>query len=473
MMSENINAEVNAVKKNVLLSFVGNTDPWPYKGEPEDKTMERPDGLDDGAILGLCNLLDGENRIDVLYMFPSCSAKTPDPENNTEWRAEWIKEILSRDRPEIQCRILPLDIDDPTDFEQISKELYRNTGIVLNELEGEDCQFHINCTSATQQMTAVAYVFASTGRIPNMIRWQCKDPKTLKAGESRILEVNATFLEESAYLDRIKYGIQRLEFSSVRENLTALSNIADRRQQGSRKDLFKFMAKVFSAYAFLDMLNYEAAYKTMHEAELLPGCKSLKGEHKQLFDKQSKLLSSLKDCGGKETIENLCDLYYNMQRSFNRGAFADVLARFWRISEGSVYYVLENRWGINPRNVRNSKRKNLEALISADPKRFNMKYSKQFIGLDSGRFALIHVFKDSVFEDTEFAKFFEQDVKDMTAQRNGTIVAHGMGEVYKGDAETCIQYAERILCTLIPSAKKEIGKYPFKDEDLQLWATLL
>ena len=37
-----------AEKKNVLLTFVGNTDPWFYKGSMEGRTMTCPDGLDVG-----------------------------------------------------------------------------------------------------------------------------------------------------------------------------------------------------------------------------------------------------------------------------------------------------------------------------------------------------------------------------------------------------------------------------------------
>ncbi len=63
-----INKDNNAACKNVLLSFVGNHDPWNYKGALEDRPMDWPDEKDEGPILGLCRLLEGENRIDALYM---------------------------------------------------------------------------------------------------------------------------------------------------------------------------------------------------------------------------------------------------------------------------------------------------------------------------------------------------------------------------------------------------------------------
>lgn len=464
------------LKKNVMISFVGNSDPWPFRGTPEQKTIECPEGENKGAVLGLCEELDGVNKIDILYMFPSCREKNPAHNDNTEWRAEWAAEILSKSRPDMQCRILPLDIDDATNFEQISKALDHNISLMLDELKTkglpDDFQFHINCTSATQQMTAVAYVFANTGRIPDIIKWQCKNPKFLKPGEKRISEVNTTFLEESACRGMIKEGLKHFEFSSVRDNFIKLSKIAGNRDQKSRKDLYDFMIKVFGAYNALDMLRYKTAYATMHDAELHPGYKLLDNEYKSLFDRQFKLLASLKDCGEKETLENLSDLYYNMLRCFNRGAYADVLSRFWRIGEGSVYYVLANRWGINPRKLRKSKNNSNLQKILQDKRLFALRNS-QFIGFDNGRTALLHIFQDPAACEKDFAEFFEKDVKEVTEQRNGTIVAHGMSEVSKDYAEKCIDYARRILCTLIPSMEKKISKYPFKEEDIKIWAAVL
>ena len=180
--------------KKVLLSFVGNTDPWAYKGTPEDMPAECPAGRDrEGAALGLCDYM----KPDAVYLFPSCRAKNPAPADNTEWRAERIRDILVERFPEMRCVIVPLDVYDATDFGQLSEALDRNISFVLDEA-GDDADFFVNCTSGTQQMTATGYVLANTGRLPSCTLLQCKDPGRLKDGEPRVREVEATFLTVSA-----------------------------------------------------------------------------------------------------------------------------------------------------------------------------------------------------------------------------------------------------------------------------------
>ena len=228
----------------------------------------------------------------------------------------------------------------------------------------------------------------------------------------------------------------------------------------------------------MDMLRYGSAYSTMHDALQAPGYNYLDDERKGLLRKQHKMLELLRASGEKESPENLTDLYFNMQRCFKRGAYADVLARFWRITEGSVYHRLENRHEINPRDLWNGPQTkkgmaNLELLKNVPKGRYQKRYPKQFIGLENGRYALLHVLDDPLAENVEFVTFFEQDVKDMTNERNGTIIAHGMGDVSEDDAEKCLRYAERIHCTLVPSAEKEIRRYPFKEDDIMTLTSLL
>ena len=459
-------------KKNVLLSFVGNTDPWPYKGAPEDRSMICPDGVDVGAILGLCKGLKPEYHPDILYMFPSCRAKNTDSSRNTEWRAEWIEEILAKQAPDIKCRILPLDITDPTDFEQISMEWARNVDIALDELKVRDnpdeYQFHLNCTSATQQMTAVAYVFASTGRIPGIIRWQCKDPQFVReTGGERIVEVNATFLEENEHRKRMEAGAKHLSFVSVQDSCATLSKIASSPRQ---RQIAEHLGKIFEAYVFMDALRYQDAYVMVRDVEKSPIFNEfLDDAHSALLKAQVEMLKILQTGSVKESTENLVDLYFNMQRCFTRGAYTDVLARFWRMGEGCVYYRLENEWGIDPRNIMNSPiKENLEAI----KRHFDKSNLKDFMEFRRGRTVLMDVFKDKAFNNQELNKIFSKDIMELIERRNHTIIAHGMRPVSEQNAKECIKIAEKLLRAFLPNAAQMIEKYPFREQDIMAWVTL-
>ncbi len=472
----------SAKKLTVLLSFVGNHDPWDYKGKPEEMPEHCPDGQKEGALLGLCDPDEpGHLSPDIVYLFPS--GKKGAPDNNTEWRAERIKKIFADRCPGMSCRILPMNVSDATDFEQLSVALEENIDIVIKEL-GDSmnaAEFYFNCTSGTQQMTALSYVFANTGRIPGCILQQCKDPGKLNNGEPRIREVKATFLTASEYVKKARADIENLNFSTGRANCLEISRIAATKKQ---KAISLFLAKLLNVYNYMDILRYGTAKGSIHETLYMPAHQYLTSELRDLLSEQEKLLTELdigpfeneKDKKGrKETPENLTDLYFNMRRCLIREAYADVFSRFWRICEGSVYYRLNNVHGVNPRDLENSRKDSLAKLRSSNESwRFATKpqHDRQLLLFDNARYALIDILDQGVFGG-EFDNFFETDVKKMIAKRNNFIVAHGMDQVEKEDAELCVQYAERVLCTLIPSVAEILPKYPFREDALRSWIDLL
>lgn len=256
---ENPAEKEKAPRRKVLLSFVGSRDPYNDKKKAKPSSsltlqqlqsmgffsrlkylfgnppvasapvipapLNAPRARDEwGSILTICD----ELQPDIVYLFPSCKGKNPG--NNTEENAEKVKAILMKNRGEgssFLCKILPLDIQDATDFEEISVEMEKKIDAVLQELgELAGYEFHWNCSSGTQQMAALGYVFANSGKIPEIKRWQCKDPERLRPGEERLREINTAFLDENVYRKRIEAGVERLAFLSVKENSEALFKIA-------------------------------------------------------------------------------------------------------------------------------------------------------------------------------------------------------------------------------------------------------
>jgi len=507
-----------ASMKKVLLSFVGNTDPWSIGGYNTPYAGVKAESIDiaqellyrgtntidesrkrEGAILGLCDHF----KPDILYLFPSCSANNPQRNNNTEWRAEWIWYILCQRHldgclPNIDCRILPLNISDPTDFDQISQEWYRNINEALAELkkEGilEDCRFHINCTSGTQQMTAVAYVFASTGRIPGIIRWQCRDPQHVPDGENRARKVKATFLEEKAFGDRIKTAVNSFNFPVVAENCESFSKITGIEQQ---KNICDFLSKLFSAYNEMDILRYDVAYKSLNAAKEIWNTLDLNnfvggdvGRYESLLVDQLKKLETLSRTGDNETVENLTALYFNMQRCLERGAFTDVLARFRRIVEGSLYYRLFEQFRIFPRCWENSPSAEYYTALQTYFHDHN-KNPGRYLGLEYAREALFEAlpYFDSFpqaedFKNAESVRwYFENDVHELNEKRNKSIIGHGMQSVPEADATYSVECARKVLCLLVPGTKQyiidrdpqdnETENYPFSGKNIKRWIELL
>jgi len=514
---ENPAEKEKAPRKKVLLSFVGMRDPYndnvktkpcTTKTPPQPKPMgffsrigqylhgnpstpvasapvsvapsDAPRPREDwGSILTICEHI----QPDIVYLFPSSKGKNP--RNNTEGKAEKVKAILMEKRggrSSFLCNILPLDIQDATDFEEISVEVEKNIDAVLHELgELAGYEFHWNCSSGTQQMAAVGYVFANSGKIPEIKRWQCKDPERLRPGEERLREINTAFLDENVYRKRIEASMEHLAFLSVKENSEALFKIAGSEKQ---RQIGTLLSQVFDAYLFMDVLRYQDAYVKLRDVEQNPDFGGLmNAELKDILKEQVETLKILQGGSIKETSQNLVDLYFNMQRCFERGNYADVLARFWRMGEGSLYYRLESEWGINARDLDASPdRRNLTELRKF-PRYQPTGHWKEFIGFEGGRKALLDVFKDKAYVgmwDAYSKKCCfpngkvksENTIINLIGKRNESIVAHGMRPVSKENADDCLPIAEAMLLALVPDAEQRIREYPFKKELIERWMTL-
>lgn len=472
-------------RKKVLLSFVGGRDPYNDKNNKEEHSLDivpengepRPKN-EWGSILTICEHI----QPDIVYLFPSCKEKNPGNNTNTEENAEKVKAILMKNRGErssFLCKILPLDIQDATDFEEISVEMEKKIDAVLQELgDIARYEFHLNCSSGTQQMAAVGYVFANSGKIPGIKRWQCKDPERLRPREERLREIDTAFLDEDVYKKRIEAGIERLAFLSVKENSDGLSKKAGSEKQ---RRIGTFLNQVFDAYTYMDVLRYQDAYVTLRDVERNPVFGDLMNlELKGLLKRQVETLKILQEGSIKETPQNLVDLYFNMQRCFERGNYADVLARFWRMGEGSLYYRLESEWGINARDLdASSNQGNLEELRKYCDQTAG--YLKDFIGFKGGREVLLEAFKDKAYigmwdayskKHLERRDLDENRIKKLIEKRNHSIVAHGMKPVSEDNARECLPIAEAMLLALVPDAEQRIKKYPFKKELIERWMTL-
>lgn len=455
----------NNETKKVLLTFVGNRDPYPSK--PAEKGKDNR-----GSILALCD----EIKPDIVYLFPSSKKTAPDPKNQTEDNASEVVGVLKKQYPTIECVIMPLEVKDPTDFLALAKELDKKISKILEDrCEPVKYKFHMNCTSATQQMTAWSYIFCNSGRIPAITSWQSIDPRFVLPSGKRNRKISTSFVEENTCIKNILSGVKSFNFHSVKENCRKIADITTT-SIPERRDVAKILVKLFEAYTSLDILGYWEAYKTIRK---IPTVK-LDCDSQAIICSQVEWLEELKNEKIEETPSNLTDLYFNMQRCFERGAYADVLARFWRIAEGSVNFRLQNQWGINPRDLNNSPNETNLKTLRDQLSLPQSNYDRELLLFQKGRKAL-EVFNDPYYSEIKEKyrkkphdqKSYDDELKEMIDKRNNTIVAHGMRPVSEQDARKCLEIAKDFLQGLIPDCEKRMQEYPFTKERLQKLVSLL
>jgi hypothetical protein len=441
-------------RKKVLLSFVGNRDPHNIQGERRTE----------GGILSIC----AEIIPDIVYLFPSPNILSGgyEAQSATEGNADLVKRIYNQVDPECVFNIRPLCINDVTDFMELSVDFEKKIKDVIDELGGEgklgEYDFHLNCSSGTQQMTAVGYVFANTGRIPQVRRWQVKDPD-FATGKTRIKKIEVDIIEENNCIKKIKGNLEKLNYYSIRDDCARLFNAACSKE---RRRNALLLANLFDAYIELDMLNYSSANAALNRivVRTLPDCTVA------VIDQQKCFLKKMAAGGGKslvdETLWNLTDLLFNMERSFIRGAYSDVLARFRRVVEGAAYFTLRTKFGINPRDVDRSPNCENKRVLSDTPGFHDV---HGFIECKKACEAVRRLSNDSR-RDVDYVKIINKNEKQRNClmdKRNNSIIAHGMKPVSRTDVEVCFNLAKQFLTGLVPNSIETIRNYPFTKEKIQ------
>ena len=183
---------------DILLTFTGFHDPYT---SGQDGGEDRP-----GPILSLLKL----RRFDRVFLFD-----TPTTSEITERTKVAIQSIHSG----VQVHVLPLNLSDPTDYQQIFDGLRKHAKDIQDEID--KANFYISVASGTPQMHACWVLLAASGEIPASILHvrppqfvSKKQPAVaeidLSAGEFPLVRFTQSHFEESGIdleIVRSKIGI--------------------------------------------------------------------------------------------------------------------------------------------------------------------------------------------------------------------------------------------------------------------------
>jgi hypothetical protein len=303
-----------------------------------------------------------------------------------------------------------------------------------------------------------------------MRRWQAVDPNF--ATGKRIREIVADVIEENNCIEKIKSNLVKLNYYSIRDECERLSAVACSSQ---RRDNARLLADLFDAYINVDMLNYDSALSIFKK--IMSNKINYPSPVAETIDTQKSFLSEIASGRGSnpvdETAWNLTDLFFNMKRSFVRGDYNDVLARFRRIIEGGAYFILRTVFGINPRDVDES------------PSEDNLEFLKGIHGFQNitgfiecqKACEAVRRLRDqincSLNCKTIFKKEEEEKRRVIMNRRNNSIIAHGMSPISKEDVVNCMPCAELFLTELVPISKQKINDYPFTEEKIKSLVDIL
>ncbi len=481
------------MKKKVLLTFVGNRDPYasPQKrsfiSRILGRTKEKEGDLRDreGSVL----TVGRELKPDIVYLFPSSkvkAAETGTPDNQTEDRAIQASEIMEGWEAGPKCHVLPLMTDNVADTSKLYPCFRDNINKVMNELakcannrENWQGEYEITfaASSGTQQMNQTAQLFLAN--VPFEAHYcRCSDPKHVKKGGNRVFPVVPFPLEETTLLKRIDANVEGFYFHSVIEDCARLAEMSAFRP---RSIMAGIVRNLFSAYESMDFMQYQEAYDLIRtDKENLDEFNDYPAHVpteriSAILDNQRASLDNLKGQGAGENACNLVDLYFNMERAFARGNYVDVLSRFWRLREGMMNFRLLANCCLNiralstPPEGKNKKKHEANLRVLKNSKYENrVNWEKDRIKTEDGLRSLSDILC-GLFQDLELKQFedkFHRKFENLRLVRNKTIVAHGMSPVERKDVEDCMTLGREIVA-LIPGGMEIYKSYPFTLENFR------
>jgi hypothetical protein len=435
----------------VLLTFVGEQDPYSNKTDSE------------GSIVTLVKSISP----DLVYMLPS--KRLPGIKSETESNAiltkEWLIDFVKLDKKNIY--LYPLSITDPRNIpvllDQGSVEIKR----ILETLGEEDVELAINTSSGTPQMQSCWYIWVNSGLFApyQVTLYQVGNP-LYAPEEKRVETLTVEFMEEGNTVERIRKYLENMMYLSAAEEATRLSKISC---YSNRRAKAEIIADISKAYHDWDLLNYTSTLSLLR-AKLARYEKSIDlVNFTELLKKQIEILVQLNNVESDE-ITVLTDIYYNAQRRFCQNAYADTLARIWRLIEGCLYCCLRNKHGIEPRNFGSSKNKdNMRKITSILQVFKELSFSKSVSAL-----------KDAL-KDTGYIAFEKREVElpwgdnirkqrigaamdDIRIIRNESIVAHGIKPVSREVAQSSLEVGKLFLEFTFKN-NTFVRAYPFKGDE--------
>lgn len=391
----------------ILLSAVGNRDPL-----APDQT--------EGSIVTACRHI----QPDIVFLFPTAAQPIPN-HSSTEENAYKTKEFLQKILPQTKIYIRMLDLPDPTDYHTILKLLEKEVLSVQESLRHSQTEYHISISSGTAQIQACWLLLVNSGRIKARV-WQVLGPQWSADKESRCRIIETGFMEEQNKINRAKEYFDLGMFKAAQDELELLALTTYMPERATKAELF---SQLCGAYHDWDLYLHKDARTKLQK--LLGEIKRFHGMEQlvSILSSQLNALEEIVEANYVECETNLLDLLHNADRRRKNGQYADCLARFSRIYEGCYYYLVSRHLNIDPHKNLNQQPEWVQKIIQK---------SGHLTIYDCAELLKRHNLKfipENLFNDLNAFK----------AQRNHSIIAHGMGAVEKEDANRAVKLIKKLF----------------------------
>ncbi|MBT9173026.1 MAG: hypothetical protein DDT21_01416 [Syntrophomonadaceae bacterium] len=433
-----------AIRKKVLLSMVGNRDPYALDPKTGQQT--------EGSILTSFQQVEP----DVVIVFPTV-AQLSEKSSDTQLQADKTSNAIKASCPDIKVLQYPLDLPDPTDYRQLLIALEKGISSIQKQVQkeyGKNAEYHVNLSSGTPQMQVCWLLLVNAGRLKAKV-WQVVAPEWQENSEARCRAVETEFVEEQNKISRAQHFFADYYFKAAQDELELLSLAT---YLPHRALLAEEMARVCEAYYHWDLFQHEKARTLLTDVSKnlsrLPEVSQLNNKFMSQIETLRLILSSKE----KESETNLLDLFHNAQRRRSAKQYVDCLARFKRLYEGCQNLFLRTELQIEPTQKYRNQPQWVKGIVQKPP--------DAYLGLlDWEKILMVKKKRFPV------AEHLSNEIKEYNERRNKSIVGHGMGSVHEEDAQSAMNLARKILQVFFEHL--DLDTYSFGEAELNKIRSLI
>jgi len=405
----------NDVGKNGQALFPKGAGNDVYKKTKEIYEKKQYDGYDAIILEPIISEIRKDYEIERIYLF----ATKQDPINpqDTEYAGKIVQEILKKKfgyndeifREKIINR-------NPADYDSMFK-YYQDE---INEITVDDniSTVFISITAGTPAQTTSLLFFA-------VAKFGMKAQAVYLPRGSNIVKKEK--IGEMIYKKFLEERVEEL----IKKHLYGAA--ADLSEKFGLKNLTEI--KELRAKEKRDLFDFDGATSILNDIKDMVG-----GETRTNYLKDIERLENLKKGDEKALIK---ELYENMKRRWEQGAYTDFLGRLFRFEEAVYYYLIHKKFGIDV-SIKN-KHKDFIDKIKSDKKLFEFLKSKKYGGKELNidehsvdrplLFFVISFYKEEfglivrIFD--QINDYEGQPDKSLGELRNKSILAHGFEGISK------------------------------------------
>jgi hypothetical protein len=321
---------------SILISFVGNQDPYSDNTEQEGSIVT--------LVKHLCKSDVTLKKVILLHT------------ETTQQRAKDTRDYLEEVKISASCvDIIPVDPQlstDPVNLLLASKEAYKAIETVQQDIEEGD-RLEFNASSGTPVMKSAWSILQAAGKAPQSTVWQVRNPKEVREGQEPVFKTDVSIFKDEFDFQVIKRQIQNYNYSGALVDLK-ISNL-------SNSDVEALLHCGYYRLAF----DFNRAFNSIQNLSL-PLAKSLRSQ-----------LSALRQKDQRALLE---EIYNKIKVKDKKEEYADLLVLIFSFQETLLRFLVVQKilpqkvnksWSDNEKEIQ----KEIESLDSGEMKRFLEKYT--------------------------------------------------------------------------------------------------